>query len=654
MSPFSLLSITVAWGVLTVGVQTNGSAQESATTATGADDKASLAAVLATDASYMEKLEACKRLAIIGDSSSVAALASLLADPKLSHAARIGLEAIPDPAAAKALRHGLETVEGELLVGVIHSVGARRDEQAVPALGKLLADSDPQIASAAARALGRIGSAEVAQLLDKALTDDSAIRFALGNALLACAENAAKRDQPQPARHLYERLRGIPVPERIRIAATSGLILLGGEKATEILAAELEANDDAHFQAAIGVSRQLADRSVTTTLLDVLPELPPDRQALVIDVLRTRGDAAACAAVLEASKSPHTQVRLAAINALATVGDASVVPQLMKAATQSDPETASAATAALAALSDPKVDAAVAGMIETADRVSQRVAVEVAGRRQIVAAVPALVEAADSDDEQTSLTAIVALGGTIRPKQLPILTERFLTPASDRRAAAAEEALKIACTRTVERQVCAENLVSCLPRASQDQKCFLLDLLGTVGGTVALEAVSKAALDEDEKIPDVATRVLGAWLTPDAAPALLKIAKQSPHEKFRIRALRGAIRILRQMDLPDNQRLAMCHEAMRLAQSDEERILVVEALGRIPSEEALAAVIACLETPALKAAACSATVSIGEKIVSQAPASVAQAAGKVLQATSNRDLLRRANELLAQATPTGK
>lgn len=648
MSRLCHLAIMILCGALSAGVQTGGSA-EPASTAPGLGEKARLAAVLTTDAPYMQKLEACKRLAIIGDASSVAALAPLLADPQLSHAARIGLEAIPDPAAAEALRQGLTNVEGQLLVGVIHSIGARRDEQAVADLAKLLSRPDPQIASAAARALGRIGSPEAARLLEDALSAETPIiRFALGNALLACAENAIDRGKPEQARHLYDRLRNIQATERILIAAIRGLILLDGKQATEILAAELASTDNARFESAIGASRQLANNSVTAMLVDGLPDLSPDRQTLALDVLRTRGDATACPAVLEASKSPHPQVRLAAINALATVGDASVVPQLLKAATQSDPDLVSAARAALATLSDPKVDAAVANMIETPDQTMQRVAVELAGRRQIVAAVPALVKAAGSDDEQTSLAAIVALGDTISPGQLSLLTERLLAPASDEHAAAVKRALKMACARAVEKQVCAENLVTCLPRASHDQKCFFLELLGTVGGTVARKAVSEAALDENEEIQDVATRVLGAWLTPDAAPALLKIAKQSPHDKFRIRTLRGAIRVLRQMDLPDTQRLAMCHKAMQLAKRDEERILVIEALGRIPSDDALAAVVPCLETPALKAAACSAAISIGEKVVSQSPAAVADAAGKVLKATTDRELVRRANELLAR------
>jgi hypothetical protein len=129
-----------------------------------ATERQQLAVVLASDRPDAEKLSACKRLALIGNADSVPALAPLLSDAELSHAARLGLEAIPDPAADEALRGGLTQVKGDLLVGVLNSIGARRDRQAVAGLGRLLGDNAPAIASAAAAALGKIAGPEAAHL----------------------------------------------------------------------------------------------------------------------------------------------------------------------------------------------------------------------------------------------------------------------------------------------------------------------------------------------------------------------------------------------------------------------------------------------------------------------------------------------------------
>lgn len=110
------------------------------------------------DASVFDKAKACQRLAVVGDKSAVPALAALLEHPKLSHYARFGLEPIPDPSADQALREALDKVEGDLLVGVINSIGRRKDPKALEPLAELMREGKDDVAEAAAAALGRIRS----------------------------------------------------------------------------------------------------------------------------------------------------------------------------------------------------------------------------------------------------------------------------------------------------------------------------------------------------------------------------------------------------------------------------------------------------------------------------------------------------------------
>ncbi|MHC4206877.1 MAG: hypothetical protein ACYSTT_19650, partial [Planctomycetota bacterium] len=116
-----------------------------------------LISILQTDTPKAEKAIACKLLAIYGTEQSVPTLAPLLADKELASWARIALEAIPGPAADAALRDALGKLQGRLLVGVINSIGVRRDARAVDTLVLKLDDSDAGVASAAALALGYIG-----------------------------------------------------------------------------------------------------------------------------------------------------------------------------------------------------------------------------------------------------------------------------------------------------------------------------------------------------------------------------------------------------------------------------------------------------------------------------------------------------------------
>lgn len=107
-------------------------------------------------ASEFAKAKACQQLAVVGDKTAVPALAALLGDAKLAHYARFGLEPISDPSADEALRDALGDLEGNLLIGVINSIGRRKDPKALDALAKLMHGDDVDVAEAARAALGRI------------------------------------------------------------------------------------------------------------------------------------------------------------------------------------------------------------------------------------------------------------------------------------------------------------------------------------------------------------------------------------------------------------------------------------------------------------------------------------------------------------------
>jgi HEAT repeat protein len=70
-----------------------------------------LVAVLQSNAPLFDKARACQQLGEFGDAQAVPALAALLSDEHLSAYARSGLEDIPDPRAAEALRTAAGTLK---------------------------------------------------------------------------------------------------------------------------------------------------------------------------------------------------------------------------------------------------------------------------------------------------------------------------------------------------------------------------------------------------------------------------------------------------------------------------------------------------------------------------------------------------------------
>ncbi len=160
----------------------------------------------------------CAQLAVIGSRRSVPALERLLAEPALNTAARNALEAIPDPQTLKALRRALPRLPQREQIGVITSLGVKRDAAAVSALAKLLETAAAPVAEAAAWALGRIATPAAARALLRWLAQPGASPAAADSAL-ACAARLLADGRRAEAETLCRGLQAERWPAGVRRAA---------------------------------------------------------------------------------------------------------------------------------------------------------------------------------------------------------------------------------------------------------------------------------------------------------------------------------------------------------------------------------------------------------------------------------------------------
>ncbi len=183
---------------------------------------------------------------------------------------------------------------------------------------------------------------------------------------------------------------------------------------------------------------------------------------------------------------------------------------------------------------------------------------------------------------------------------------------------------------------------------------MLLRVLGGIGGPNALEAVSKAVDDRRAEVHVAAIRALGTWKTADAAPILLALAEAADNPNDKTLCLRGYLGFAARGDVPAGQRLSMCRKASLLIERDDEKRLLLAALGSINSPGALALIMPYLDDPATRAEAATATVAIAENLLRRRDSSklapkLVQPLEKVAQVSTNADLARRAKSLLRQA-----
>jgi HEAT repeat protein len=176
-------------------------------------------------ATEFQKAKACMRLAQVGSREAVPALAALLSDQRLADYARFGLVPIPDPSVDDALRGALKKVKGKFLVGVIDSIGQRKDAKAVDALAKLMYDADAETAQAAVATIGQIGGPRSAEiLLDGLKKTKGSLRAAVAAAGLVSAEGMMAGGERKQAFALYDVLSRPDVPRPVRLAAMHSTI----------------------------------------------------------------------------------------------------------------------------------------------------------------------------------------------------------------------------------------------------------------------------------------------------------------------------------------------------------------------------------------------------------------------------------------------
>jgi hypothetical protein len=225
------------------------------------------------------------------------------------------------------------------------------------------------------------------------------------------------------------------------------------------------------------------------------------------------------------------------------------------------------------------VDREIVGRLNNSDRDTLPILLELVGLRQIKA-VDELVKALGDADAKVRSAALTSLGNTIPADRLEVLVIKPRNPDDSPIALAA---LKTAAIRMPDRDKCANDLTLALNKNAGATAASLLEIIGAVGGTKALETVATAARSKDAQMQNVATRLLGEWMTIDAAPVLFDLSQQLTDAKFQTRAVKGYLRICRQFTMSEEERDSMCSQAWKICKQPAEKKLLLEILKRYPS-----------------------------------------------------------------------
>ncbi|MCP5115790.1 MAG: HEAT repeat domain-containing protein, partial [bacterium] len=346
--------------------------------------------------------------------------------------ARYALAAIPGPAVNEALRNSLGRAPNERSkIGIINSLGHRKDAKAVPVLAALISSVNPAVTAAAVAALANIADRAAREALAAARTKaGNEVRNLITEGYLVAADRSAERGETATATNVYKQMLASGEPRMIRTRALAGLTAVNTKAAVPVLTVEIESKDPELQAAAIKLLNSIPGPDVTKVMVKAFPKLPPLGQVQLLTAMAHRGDTAAKPTIQAALMSEASAARAAALAGLGKLGDESSVTILAKAAASGQGKEQNAARRSLYSLRGPGIDRA---LISAMGSSSGKVKVELimaAGERAATSAADALTRAAretDPDVRSSSLRALRNVGGA---GQTPALLDLLLNAST--------------------------------------------------------------------------------------------------------------------------------------------------------------------------------------------------------------------------------
>lgn len=604
---------------------------------------------LKSDASLDSKDFICRKLSIIGSKESVNTLAKMLRDANTSNMARYALERIDDIAADDALRNALSKTSGADKIGIINTLGRRRDKKSVPVLAKLIDSSDAPQASAAVAALGKIADPKAADVLSKAARKAKGnMRMLIYDAYLSCAEDLVRQEKKKKAFDIYDSIYDSSAPKVIRLAALRGKVYSAKKGHGKIVLKALKEKDRQIQAVAAMLVSEVKNEKEIITITKQLPNLPPAGQVQLITALAEKSYPAVTEAVLVAAKSDDEQVSTAALKAIGSLGDDSIVDFLVQTAVASKAAKRDAARQSLYALKGRKVDEAIIYGIPDADAKTKIELIRAVSQRNIPRVVGALVRTALDPDKKVCVESYKALRVVATPDDMKHLVNLIIKAKDAELIKQAQKTVAAVAHKNPVKDKRAKAVLAALRvvRATHPRSS-LIGVLGKIGDDSALNLLYTSLGDKNLDIRYAAVSALNEWPNPNPLEKLLDVVRTTDVEKHRIIALRGYIRLLGLQSLRSpEQTVKMYVAGMDLAANVTEKKMVLSGLAKTGSPGALKVVASYLDDDELKQEAEVAVVNIAETSGGSDPQAAKDILQKVIRNSQNDSLKDRAKKIL--------
>ena len=625
----------------------------------GMDEESFILALLEQPEKTGEEAKFCARLAQTGSRKCIPLLASYLLDEETSQGARIALEALPYEEARNALRSGLAKSKGAVKAGILESLGKSGQKTDLPLLLSALDDKDPSVVRAAVLALGKFGGPPALRSLWH--TADKASEQCLPlvqEALLACTDTLPASGRKEAFRSYRQYLsRWSDSPGAA--AAWKGMLLTGGRNSADLLFQALMSDSDASWQGALSALPHMNSKKAVRRAGKALDQLQDSRRCALIAVLGQGKNMSALPFVLPWIEAEDQQTALDALDALIQLDSSDAVPALIQRAVRKDGAIAEAALQALASLRASGTAAALVRYLDHADPAVTETVAKVLELRREDSVAPELRRLVHHRTAKVRIAAAGALAAVGNASDAALLADVWHQSDSPEDAAACFSALQKLVARLGSDETYIQTLAACHARSNTPQRCALFSLFGTVGAPQLLALLGDAAATGTPEEKEAALKALSRTRNPDALPLLQALLKSGISDTMRLPLIRNLAALSQADEMNDAARTALLRECLDGAKNLQEKRILLSALNRCSSPDALVLAEAWFHREGTEAEGAVAWGTIALALldtnrteISQAfPALFAEAQAAGLSANALEPLYRVRKILNAEAVP---
>ncbi|GAB3934027.1 DUF1080 domain-containing protein [Larkinella terrae] len=598
------------------------------------------------------------QLQIVGKDDAVSYVKPYLTDERLCAPAVRALVKINTPSAEKAVLQALKESQGTTQLSLVKALGDSRYQPAASALLPLAQEGDKNAKKVAMYALARLAAPAAGPVLAKAAGESGytyEVTEATASYLDYIHQLAVSGKKPQADALARKLLQECTDAKQVhtRTAALKMLVDFNKEKSLPLLTAAVSDPSAQYRVAALKLAAGLKNKVVNAQLAKEIAKTTGEVQKDLITQLGAIGDPALTSALVPGLKSTDQAVRLAAISAVAKTGQQTALPALLEVMKRGSSVDISAAKEAILTIKGPLVVAQVTHSLTSMPAEARAALLSVLGARAAESSVQQVLAQVQEKDTTISLAAATALPSLVGRDQLPQLVTLLTNATQPKAIRALQQAIVAATVSAGDSIQRTDLLVETMQQAPTASQARFLGTLAGVGGPKALQIVQQSFDKGDGMVQPAAVSALSDWTTPDAAPALLAIARQNSVASES--ALNGYIALVSRSSFSADQRLLLLRDAMDVARTPQQKIEILKGVSRCRTFLALVFAGQYLDDPALQqqaAATVWAVASSNRDFTGTAVRTLLEKTAKLLTGPENESQ-RQAVQNRLQALPPG-